>query len=122
MYDVQRGNDSVGLAGVANLMELSESDLLTADAAELTAAIDAVLSWHRETALASQSTQTDVKQLNTTHPLRTLYKNFMVNFGIMPTTLDRQDPILFFQILTEPDPETLDPAKQPKEIMELYGF
>jgi hypothetical protein len=122
MFDVTIDPDIQAIAGAANLFGLSISEVTDCDTNELMRAINALKIWYRDTCLAASHGGTKTRQINDAHPVLSLYQSMLLNSGVLPGDLDRQDPILLYKILTEKKVEIFDPDKIPKDMRPYYGL
>lgn len=119
MFDFMAAGDPerAAMEGLSELAEISLDELSQDETGEMIAAMDDLKRWFLDA-------QSELKgdsggRLLSGHPLRALYKQLFDARGILPDTIDRQDPKKFFQILTE---KHMSETDIPSELRGFYGL
>ena len=108
----------MALAGVCDLLEMDERDVLETPSDILTPMCDKVLYWFREAAASVKGNGTAGRMLKGDH-ITAMYASLLREKGILPDEIDRQDPAWFFAVITEEhlNEDDIDPG-----VRHLYGL
>ena len=122
--DAKPDMDNAALLGLANLFAYTdhgESIILSFDAKTLLPAVNQILDlfFSVKSAENSVAPQTIGRE---GHPIRSLYNSLLKNHGILPSDLDRQDPVLLYLILTEDYASGVSVDEIPASLRDFYGF
>ncbi|MCL2004459.1 MAG: hypothetical protein FWG72_10770 [Oscillospiraceae bacterium] len=108
----------MALAGVCDLCEREEGEILSLPSEELTALFDKVSQWYREAAQAVSGQGSGTKLLQG-DAITMMYADLFRHKGILPDAIDRQDPAWFFAVVTE---QHISEADIPEEMRGFYGL
>ncbi len=120
----------VPFAGVADLLEMDDADLLREPPKKLAALMKTVNMWYYEAVKAIQPGNSGNTILDG-DPVLAMYGELLRHSGILPDEIDRQDPVLFFSVITERHTVTqkvaanageLNPDDIPPELRAFYGL
>ena len=122
--DTKPDMDNAALLGLSNLFAYTahgESVIFSFDAKTLLPAVEQILKLFFSVKSAKKSKTSEVVG-GAGHPIRSLYNSLLKNHGLLPSEIDRQDPVLLYLILTE----TYDPGVSaddiPASVLEFYGL
>ncbi len=90
----------MALVGIAELFDIDITDLLHVKPKILIPLIDTVNRWFREAASAIKPATGGSTMLEG-DPIMAMYADLLRHSGILPDEIDRQDPALFYAVVTE---------------------
>ncbi len=118
MYDYMAAGQTQDalLAGIENLFP--QADIADIDAASLIHAMNTLLRLF--TNVKSYATKKPTLGSDSGHPIRRIYQNLLDRF--LPDEIDRQDPVFFFQVLTEEYEDAVPVDSIPEDMRIFYGM